>query len=196
MSWYVTAKNNKKDLEEFSYGDSIRTLWDNMLRKEMDRANIHFDLENNDGWDIKTKDIDFEHNDYQYRVKARICWAGGDWEAPICYFRCQIEDRMFFDRDRKWGRWGPKFKTIIIPEKGNLNLTDGEKGGKVARAAEDSSKEEIKDNELWKEMVNLVTKRIKDYMAEYKKPEGEMDQSFKNTGMVRELTALMTSKED
>jgi len=196
MNWYKKAKNKKKDSEEFSYGGSIRCLWDNMLKKEMDRSNIHFDLENNDGYDIKTTNLDYEHNDYQYRVKARICWAGGDWESPICYFHCQLEDRMYLERDKSWGRWSPAFKTIIIPEKSNPNLTKGEKGGMVALDADSSKKDETKEKQLWDEMAKLVEKRIRNYMKEYQKPEPEIDQSFKNTGLVRELVNLMTSKDD
>lgn len=196
MNWYKKAKNNKKELEEFSYGGSIRRLWDNMLHKEMDRTNIRFDLENNDGFDIKTINLNYESNDDQYRVKARICWAGGDWESPICYFQCQIESRMYFERDKSWGRWSPKFKTVIIPTKNNPNLIKSEKGGMVALDADSSKKDDTKDKELWDEMEKLVEKRIRNYMDEYKKPEREIDQSFKNTGLVRELVDLMTSKED
>lgn len=198
MNWYKKAKNKKKDIEEFDYGKSIHNLWHNILQKEMDRVNIRFDLENDDGWDIKTKNLDYKEsgNDWsdEWRIKARICWAGGDWEASICYFRCQYEKRSYYDKQKKWSHWEDKLKTIIIPEKNNLNLTKGEKG-KVALDADDSKSNEIKDNDLWDEMVEIANKRIKHYWNEYMNQEESGDHSFKNTGCVRELTNLMSSNK-
>ena len=139
MNWYKIAKDNK-DNEEFSYGEEIRTLWNRLLKKEMDRVNIHFDLENNDGYEVKTKNLDFTGRDgqEQFRIKANICWAGGDWESPICYFRCQIESRSYYNDE--WGNWSPMVKTIIIPKKANKNLINGKKG-LTARDAGDNQKQ-------------------------------------------------------
>jgi len=192
MSWYKESKK-KTDIEEFNYGKELSALWKNILNMEMDRVNIHFDLENDDGWDVKTKDLTYTDRGDKFRVKARICRAGGDWESPITYFRCQYEESPYFERDNKWGRWGSEFKTIIIPEKNNLNLTEGKKG-KVAVDAEQGSKE-ISDNDFWKEMVEIADKRIKHYWTEYMKQEEGGDHSFENTGCVRELTNLMKNKK-
>jgi hypothetical protein len=191
MNWYKESKK-KKDVEEFSYGSELSDLWINILKMEMDRVNIHFDLENDDGWDIKTKDLKYTDREGQFRVKAKICRAGGDWESPITYFRCQYEEKSYFERDKSWGKWEPKFKTIIIPEKSNLNLTNGEKG-KIALDAEKGSKE-INDNDLWEEMVEMADKRIKHYWSEYINQEEGGDFSFEKTGCVRKLTGLMKSK--
>jgi len=189
MNWYKEAK--KDPMEEFSYGDDVKQLWSNMLFMEQDRVDIHFNNENDDGFDIKTKELKFKHNDDEYRVTARICWAGGDWENPICYFHCQFENRM--KHDGTWGKWNKSCVAIIIPEKSNLNLTKGKNGGLVA--SQDYSKnkrKEIKDNDLWNEMVAMADKRIKGYMEERMDYDGKTE--FEYTGCARRLVDLMASK--
>jgi hypothetical protein len=192
MSWYKISKK-KSHMEEFEYGEEIRTMWNRMLEDEQDRVNIHFDLENNDYSDIKIKDLTYTDRDNQYRVKAQIGWAGGDWESPVCYFKCQFEDRTHFDRDDSWGKWSSMAKAIIIPEKNNDNLTKGEKGGLVAKQGEDGcSSSKINEKALWDEMVEMANKRIKHYWTEYLKDLGgdKGDSSFENTGCLRDLTGV------
>ena len=173
----------------FSYGNEIRSLWDNMLNMEMDRVNIHFDLENNDSYDIKTRDLEFTGNDgnEQFRVKARISWAGGDWELPIYYFKCEFEQRSFYERDKDWGKWSYFIKSVIIPEKSNSNLIKGEKG-MVAKDADSKDEKETNEKALWDEMVKIAENRIKKYWKAHTDYDGNT--GFEDTGCVRELTAI------
>lgn len=184
MKIYRIAKDKISDF--FSYGEEIRTLWNNLLHDEMDRVNIHFDLENNDGYDTKTKDLDFEAHDGEkkFRVKAQICWAGGDWESPICYFRCQFEDRTYFERDESWGKWNYFRKAVIIPIKSNKNLIKNDKG-MIACESEDNQREDS-DKKLWDEMVEMAEKRLKEYWDAY---AGDGDESLKSTGFMRDLAS-------
>ena len=194
MNWYKISQSKKrqsKDMEEFDYGREINNLWRNMLQKEMDRINVHFDLENNDGYDIKTKDLKFKERGDRYRIKARISWAGGDWESPICYFKCQYEERSYFERDNSWGQWQPKLKTIIIPEKSNVNLTKGKDGLIAKQGEEGAHTRDIDEKALWDEMVKIAEKRIKEYWKAYlDEYDGDGDSSFKNTGCIREMTGI------
>jgi len=187
MNWYKEAKK-KSDNDEFDYSDEIRRLWQHFLTMEQDRVGIHFDLENDDGSDIKTKDLRHTNKnlDDQFRIKAKIYWAGGDWQTSTCYFRCQYESRAYYDHDKKWSQWGAKFKTIIIPERTNLNLVKGKKG-MVASDADSSLKNDINDKDLWEEMVDIAEERIKSYYLEYFKQEDGGDSSYKNTGCIRNL---------
>ena len=194
MNWYKISqakKSKKKDLEEFSYGREIDNLWRKMLQAEQDRVNISFDLENNDGYDIKTKDLKYTNNDDQYRIVARISWAGGDWESPVCYFRCQYEKRSCFKRDGSWGKWQSELKTIIIPEKNNANLTK-DKDGLVAKQSEDGNHtKDINEKKLWDEMIEIAEKRIKEYdKAFIDQYDGKGESPFKITGCVREMTGV------
>ena len=185
------TKISKKNKDEFGYGEEIRSMWRNLIKKEQDRVNIGFDLENNDGYDFKTKDLDYSKNDNQYRVKAQICWAGGDWESPICYFRCMFEGRSKFDDG--WGQWSPEnIKAVIIPKKSNQNLTPSEKDKNrlVAKSGDDGvGSKDLNEKALWDEMVKLANERIKKFYDEYGKDE--IDHRFENVGCVRDLAEFM-----
>ena len=191
MNWY---KESKKKEDDFNYGGSIRDLWRNIILREQDRVGIHFDLENDDGDTIRTKDLKYKDKTGDiFRVKAKMCWAAGDWESQICYFRCQIQDRTYFEKRNEWSNWSDDIKCIIIPEKSNPNLTKCE-SGLCAKDGEKAAKD-INEKALWDEMVKLAEKRVKQHYDEYKKDDGEMDLSFENTGSVNNLTDLMTSKK-
>jgi hypothetical protein len=189
MNWYRESKK-KSVMDEFSYGEEIRTLWNKLLNKEQDRVNISFDLENNDGYEIKTKELKYKNkkSDDQFRIKAQICWAAGDWQSPVCYFRCQYEDRMYFERDKNWGRWSERIKTIIIPEKNNANLIKGKKGLTAKSAEDGDSASDTNQKALWDEMVEIAEKRLAEYYKEYFEQEDGGDYGFDNTGCVRKLT--------
>ena len=190
MSWYKEAKKEKYD--DFNYGGSIRILWRNIVKKEQDRVNIHFDLENDDSYDIKTRDLEYKNkNGDIFRVKARISWAGGDWECPICYFKCQFQERSYFERDNSWGQWGDRLKCIIIPEKSNSNLEKCKKGLGAKGSDYGVGSKDINEKELWDEMLKMAEKRVKGYYDEYKRDDGEMDIGFDNTGCVSDLTDIM-----
>jgi hypothetical protein len=178
-------------MEEFSYGDEVKTLWDNLIIMEQDRSRIYFDLENNDGYDVKTNELSYKTDDNEFRVKAQLCWAGGDWQNPICYFRCQFEGRMSFEE--KWGNWNKKCMAIIIPIKSNLNLIKGKNGLVATNSDEANSKrKEIVDKDLWDEMVELANERFKKFYNEYASYNG--DTGLRNTGCAKNLTDLMKSK--
>ena len=182
MKMYKIAK---KTIHDFSYGNEIHHLWDNALSAEMDRSNIHFDLENNEGYDFKTKDLDFtaHDGDKKFRVNAQICWAGGDWEAPICYFRCEFEDKTKLPGDDKWGKWRLFRKAIIIPIENNLNLVKMD--SKYSAKDADNSTENKVEKHLWNEMVEIANKRVKEAWDAY-----VGDGESKDTGFYRELTAI------
>jgi len=170
------ARKDKKD--EFQYGDEIRSLWRELLQKEKDRINVGFDLENDEGCDTKIKKLNVtDKSGSQYRVKARICWAGGDWESSICYFKCQIQDRSYFERDDSWGQWGDRCKAVIIPIKNNSNLqvSEKDKSRLVAKGGEGGIRaRDIDEKALWDEMQGLAEDRVKMYNSKYLDYDGDM----------------------
>ena len=190
----IARRTDKKD--EFQYNDEIRNMWRELLIKEKDRVNVGFDLENDDGYETRTKDLDFKNkNGDQFRVKARICWAGGDWESPICYFKCQFQNRSYFDRDNSWGQWGDCVKAIIIPTKSNQNLirSSKDKTRLVAKGGEDGvGSKDLNEKALWDEMHKLAEKRIKMYWDKYADYVGDM--SYDSVAAVRSLLEAYREK--
>jgi hypothetical protein len=181
------AKQNNND--EFKYNDEIRSLWKELLHKEKDRINVGFDLENDEGYKTRTKDLNVTNkNNDKYRINARISWAGGDWESPICYFKCQIQKRSYFERDDSWGRWEDRMKAIIIPVKTNSNLQISEKDKTrlVAKGADEgASSKDVNEKALWDEMQELAEERVKMYNAEDLEYDGNM--GYDKVGAVRSL---------
>ena len=178
-----------KTVSEFSVAQELDTLWNHLLRQEMKNSNIHFDLENNEPCDVKTKNLNWSPNEEkEFRVKAQICWAGGDWEASICYFRCQTEQRMYFERNKSWGRWNSFVKTVIIPIKYNLNLSKVKGKNEYVAKDTDSNEKSDSDRDLWDEMVKLVTHRLKCYWKEYTGDNGNIN--VQNTGCLRNLADI------
>tara|TARA_Y100000310_G_scaffold275978_1_gene292811 strand:- start:16666 stop:17208 length:543 start_codon:yes stop_codon:yes gene_type:complete len=155
MNWYKKAKANKQD---FSFGEEERAIWRAMIKKEQDFAKISFDLENDsDAGDVrriklKTKQKDADEDD-TLAVFAQLYHAGGDWESPVGYFRCQLKNN---------NSWGPKF--IFIPSKrqGNANLKKSD-DKYMPIGSDDGSYKDINDRGLWKALKKHVEKRAKEF---------------------------------
>ncbi len=162
MNWYKSAKH------DFDFGKERKTLWNKMLNEEMDRRDIHFDLENDDSvGDIKRIGLGITGrgglDDKEYAVFACMYTAGGDWENPIVYFRCELA--IGTRRDHKF---------IFIPsyEEGNENLfeEDGKWHAQDSNSADWSKRDEPRLWKALKEYAIEVTKRDKADEIEYDDP--------------------------
>jgi len=164
MDWVTAARSNG----EFDYGDEQRAMWRSAVTFEQERCGIRFDLENDNG--VETRVIGLEpEGDVERRVVAYLCLAGGDWEAPVGYFRCQLDVKS------GGGRWRPELKFVAIPTRGNPNLVKGKKG-MVARDAGDGDKIGDEDKRiLWEEVERIAEERARDYdkalSDDHSKPE-------------------------
>jgi len=141
MNWY---KQSKKE-NSFSYEDEHRALWRILISKEMERCGIRFDLEND--YEVKSRmmDCDLKRNEddeYKYKVYAEMYEAGGDWECPNIYFRCQMYKKY------KNSRWSSGEKFVYIPKK-NLNLKDGQAIHNDESVSECNRLQDFKEKDLW-----------------------------------------------
>lgn len=113
----------KKDAE-FEFSAMIRDAWQELLHVEQEAVGIHFDLENDDPSSReKSRFIDTglkTAGDEPIKVLAQPCTAGGDWQSPVAYFRCQLVR----GRSRH-----ELFIVIPTKEEGNISLTPGTKEG-------------------------------------------------------------------
>lgn len=191
MSWYHTAK------VEQSFGDeeALRDMWNQLLSQEQSRVGVSFDLENNDHvGDVHTVNLDYKSKkDASFRVCARLWTAGGDWECPSGYFRCQFQDKH-----ENGAHWSDCVKAIIIPVEGNPNLKVSDDGKRlVALHNQDEIREcgDLEDRKLWSKFKGLAEKRIATYYDEYRKDPDKSDQSFENTGCLRSLLDIWSLKE-
>jgi hypothetical protein len=115
------------DRLNFDYNRIANDMWNKMLHESMKTFKIHFDTENDDGVD-KSRDIIIPQKEWEHsncRFRCQMCQAGGDWEWPVYYFRCQLMDGHAFNL----GTYKNQF-FIFIPGKkqGNYHLVSKDGG--------------------------------------------------------------------
>lgn len=138
----------REDKFDFDYSHESKTMWDEKVKEAKEKANIHFDLENNDTTGQKRKIAIPEtgHGAYETaRFKCELYSAGGDWESPVRYFRCEIYDG-YVDGLSQYSN--PHFCFIPGKNEGNGHLVKGKSGGYTAPDSNTQSKKE------WKQLVN------------------------------------------
>jgi len=148
----------KKDTE-FEFSAMIQDAWQELLHAEQDAVGIHFDLENDNLSsceksqiiDIGPKSAGEDHT----KVLAQPCTAGGDWQSPVCYFRCQL----IRGRSRH-----ELFIVIPTKEEGNISLTPGEKEGTFRPCDNNEANvpnwKDLKWKPLWDALKKHATERI------------------------------------
>lgn len=79
-----------------SYFDLSRlekNIFSDLVKEAQKKFNVFFDLENDSPIKNKERTITipqtyWEHTKCQF--KCQLCTAGGDWQYPVYYFRCQL----------------------------------------------------------------------------------------------------------
>ena len=158
MSWYKQSK----DENDFDFSDEEKEIWRSMVKEEQDAVGIHFDLENDESISsirrikLKTKNksmVDMGSGDLT--VFVELYSAGGDWQNPVGYFRCQIKEK---------NHWGPKFVYIPEKNKGNANLVSSKKEGEfIAGDNNDDEYTKLNERELWRAFRDHVEKRADEF---------------------------------
>ncbi len=157
MNWYKIAKTKSK----FNFSRQIKDIWRQLILDAQDKFRILFDLENDDNiTDEKTITIDGtkDISGKPYKIIAQLCQAGGDWQNPVAYFRCQIDSSF------------PK-SFVFIPsnKEGNNNLVSTMKNSRYNFVASDhkhDNEQEIDERKCWKALKDYVTKNIENINQE------------------------------
>lgn len=193
MSWYKFAK------KEFSYNSELRDLWRQLIKDEMDRVSISFDLENNDIVSSKTINLDIQddkRSDTEFKVFSEMYAAGGDWECPNVYFRCQIFTKTDYYHNVKKkkirGQWAPDMKFVYIPTD-NLNLIKSKNSYQASTNQEECNwVEDVGEKHFWDDLKTESEKRYLNHLDTIRKSDSH-DQSSWSSGFVRNL---LTNRED
>lgn len=111
----------KEDLS-FDYRSIEKSIWYKLIKEAMDKFKISFDLENCDP--ISTV-REYNNNDYKFLYQS--CKAGGDWQSPTIFYKCQllsgyVKSLSYTDKNNGC------FVFIPNKEQGNLNLVLDSKG--------------------------------------------------------------------
>jgi len=139
--------------KEFDLSSIQRDFWFKLIGMEQDAADIHFDLENNDpatdSKEPKEIELDIKHpNGEPVKVLCQLWYAGGDWESPVGYFKCQYKPSGWFIYIP-----GPEVnKNLVKRDKGYSPITNDESGQK--------EKDETKDTDLWDDLKKGLADRL------------------------------------
>lgn len=136
--------------EEFCYNIPSKTMWRDLIRDAMKEYKISFDLENDDN--VASRDIKI--NDRKFYCEL---WkAGGDWQNPICYFRCEIKDGHI-EKPYMSQHMHPHF--IFIPGKneGNSHLVKAKRGWSAPDNNGQDNQSEPDEKLCWKSLTKHLS---------------------------------------
>jgi len=147
------------DKDFFIYKTIADDHWNELIQKAKDTFRIQFDLENNDSC-RQQKEIIIPQDQWkptQCKFKCELFQAGGDWQIPIYYFRCQLIEGYAFEV----GKYNDPF-FIYIPGKkeGNYNLVRTKKDDGWCAPDNNEYTEgidpEANDKDCWKSLENYL----------------------------------------
>lgn len=159
--------------EEFDYSYMAKEKWQELLKEMMDVSDVSFDLENdyNIGDDkLITVHVEDENSDHPIKdqVRCQLFEAGGDWQEPTCYFRCQVASGRFYCSctDKLLSQYDNSMFCLIPPKnEGNYHLK--EEDGKYFPSDADCTKDNdekitYSEKDCWEWLKNMLDKMRKD----------------------------------
>jgi len=127
---------------KFDYSRITNDMWQDGLHDAMKTSKIHFDTENNDTVD-NPRDIIIPQKQWdttKCKFRCQLSQAGGDWQIPVYYFRCQLIEGYAFNL----GKYRNSF-FIFIP---------GKKEGNYSLVSKDGGEWYAADNSVYKEGID------------------------------------------
>lgn len=170
MRLIAIAEATSKDF--FDYSDVAEDMWRTLVSAEQDETKINFDLENN--YDIAKREITIDQDRWDFtkcKFKCELYEAGGDWETPVLYFRCERSDGYARRRDKDLYNHNKHFVFIPGPDEGNPHLVKSKNG----YTAPDSDvkvrpgEKEQRQRTAWNALKKLLQTMVDDAVASSRK---------------------------
>lgn len=165
--WLLTEGRGRNKDFFFNYDDLAKDKWHEKLKAAKEKFKASFDTENDDK--VTQRDITVDQNFWQHskcRFHCEMRKAGGDWEAPVVYFRCQLFDG-YADGVSKYG--DSMFCFIPVKGQGNEHMVQGKKGTWCAPDGDGKDVGEPNEKKCWESLKKYLTdlvyrdiKRVKD----------------------------------
>jgi hypothetical protein len=154
----------KKDF--FSYKTEADDMWSKKIKEAKDKFCVSFDTENDESIDQqRIIKIEQDHWDHLGPVKfaCEMYSAGGDWEFPLYYFRCELQDG-YAQGLSKYS--APHFVFIPNGEQGNGQLTKSKGKWFCPDSDYDDEEEKRDEKKCWESLKDhlksLVDAEIED----------------------------------
>lgn len=154
-----SLENNSNIITEdddiFSYDTVADDMWANKIKEAREKFSVSFDTENDEFVD-QEKTIKIGNGDGLTEFACKMYGAGGDWEAPLRYFRCQLKkghaEGLSIYGDSHF---------VFIPngEEGNSQLIKSDKNKWVCPDA-DSDVDKPNDKKCWESLNDYLHKLV------------------------------------
>src|SRR5262245_44863121 len=163
MKLRMIAEKKEKDKDFFDYGHLSSDMWRKKVSAERNSAGINFDLENDEA--IAQREIVIPQQQWDFtkcKFRCELRSAGGDWQSPVLYFRCQLKDG-YARRDGQSIMGGDShFVFIPGPDDGNC-LGKAKKGW---TAPDSDSKDKTSQYKAWHALKTHRKQLVDDAMDE------------------------------
>lgn len=195
----------EKDKPFFNYNEIADAMWSGLINKAHDHFNIYFDHENDEAagsGKVFTVEVSRPpENIYplKYEFKCRMHKAGGDWQEPSCYFRCQITSGSFYDI---FGRYPGNIGThknscfVVIPgiSDGNSRLVAKDNGAGLVAMDHNYQQDppELDERKAWKFLEDYLHTMVEDYITQVEAKR--LSEKEKRTAMAKDVLLKMFVK--
>jgi hypothetical protein len=157
-----------RDKDFFSYDAESKDMWNEKIKEAKDEFNVDFNTENDDSMD-QQRVIEIERGGDKDPVKfaCEMYSAGGDWEFPLRYFRCELKDG-YVEGLSKYTN--PHFVFVPNGEQGNGQLTKSDKGTWICPESDFDDEEELRDEKkCWESLKAHLQELAKKEISEARK---------------------------
>jgi len=169
---YLSEVQNK---DVFNYSELAKRMWSDLVNQAKKQFQVFFDLENDYPAKNPPRTIVIPQSEWDFtecKFKCQLCKAGGDWEYPVFYFRCQLISGYAFGIST-YDQNGGCFCVIPGKEQGNFHLIRGKDWSWVAPDNNDYKEgidPEPKERSCWEFLEEylkaLVQKEIEKVQSE------------------------------
>jgi hypothetical protein len=159
----------------FNYGSIASSMWRDITVQAKKDFKVWFDQENDDVYHKQERTIIIPQDQWPHtecKFNCRLHQAGGDWENPVFYFRCQLisgyAGHLVKGQYKRLSRYdrnnGGCF--VFIPNKtqGNYSLVPSKKEGEWKASDDETHKDGIdpenNDRDCWKALKAYLTKCV------------------------------------
>lgn len=139
--------------EDFNYETPAKEMWRDLIRDAMKEFDISFDLENDDK--VVGRDIKIGKGGDINKFYCELWKAGGDWQNPIAYFRCELKDG-YLEEPHHSQYNDPHFVFIPGVDEGNPHLVRTKNGRWSAPDNEDDGDGEPDEKLCWQSLEEYL----------------------------------------
>lgn len=172
--------DEETDKSFFSYDIEAKDMWGDKINDARDEFNVSFDTENDDTMD-QQRTIRIEQDEWEHVGKVSFACemysAGGDWEFPLRYFRCELKNGHAKGISKYSN---PHFVFVPNGEQGNGQLTKSDKGKWVCPDSDYDEEEKRNEKQCWDSLKEYLQELVDDEIKKVQSNHQSLPESTDN----------------